>query len=825
MKYLFAAVMFILSVTAWAVPALRVKKSIILSDGTQKEVVLMGDENLHFYVDAENNAYTCNQDGVFVRNDLRKLTNEWEERLSQRNRHRLQRAEARGMNLQPRVQSESSIQRRAKWGAESNPISGDKKGLVILVEFSDKSMKSNHGQEFYNGFFNTEGFSEANNRGSVHDYFYECSYGQFNLTFDVYGPVTLSKSYSYYGKNDSSGNDLHPCEMVAEACALVEEMGVDFSKYDWDGDAEVDQVLVVYAGYGEASGASTNTIWPHEFALSLGAQYGDGKGAVTYDGVKIDTYAVTNELTGTSGSTPAGIGVACHEFSHCMCIPDFYDTNTNGTYYGMDAWDLMDYGSYSGSVDGSCPAPYTSYERMYCGWLTPKVLDDPCMVTEMPSLYESPEAYIIYNDRNPNEYYMLENRQSKGFGAYSPSHGLLILHVYFDSKVWTDNTVNNTAIQRMTIIPADNKLSRSTNNADTWPGKTGNTALTDTSTPAAKLYVANIDGRKFMGKPIENIAESDGKISFTFNGGITVDTPFATEPTSVGVDAFTAHWDPVEGAIGYKVQLTIIDMENPKFSLSEVTLMQEDFSKFNNGRTTNGTTDVAQYLDSYTTTSGWSGNRLYSTPNNEVKMSSRSVRGYINTPMLKTESRVVTLSFVARRYNSDKEPLQVVIGKDGNGSNIIAEEDLTSEPKRYIVYANLEGNDFWWGLGCNGRCYISEMSAYDGKVTEEQIENSAITGDDTEVIDVVQTDGTSYQFTGLSNQKNYSYCVCAIYDNVQSDWSNSINVQLLEDEDGIEPTLNSQRSTLNSVYDLQGRKVNSQLKKGIYIVNGKKVLK
>ncbi len=52
-----------------------------------------------------------------------------------------------------------------------------------------------------------------------------------------------------------------------------------------------------------------------------------------------------------------------------------------------------------------------------------------------------------------------------------------------------------------------------------------NTALTDTSLPAATLFNRNVDNRKFLGKPIEEIKETfdddkdNGSISFKFNGG------------------------------------------------------------------------------------------------------------------------------------------------------------------------------------------------------------------------------------------------------------------------------------------------------------------
>ena len=51
-----------------------------------------------------------------------------------------------------------------------------------------------------------------------------------------------------------------------------------------------------------------------------------------------------------------------HEFSHCLGLPDLYDTGYSG-YYGMGSWDLMCDGSYNG--DTFVPAGYTSYEKWY----------------------------------------------------------------------------------------------------------------------------------------------------------------------------------------------------------------------------------------------------------------------------------------------------------------------------------------------------------------------------------------------------------------------------------------------------------------------------
>lgn len=827
-KVITAALLLTVSATAMAVPAKRITKVITLADGTRKEVVLVGDENRHFYLDADNVAYTCNDEGVFVRGNLSQLQEEWKERLAQRNRHRLQRAQERGMNLVPRVMPQGSGRHRAQWGAEANPISGDKKGLVILVNFPDLTVNQDHGHEFYNGFFNEVGFNKGGNQGSVHDYFYECSYGQFNLTFDVYGPVTVQKSYTYYGKNSSNGEDLYVGELAAEACRLADKMGADFSKYDWDNDGEVDQVYIVYAGYGEHADAGASTIWPHECTLSELYQYGDGPGAITLDGMTVDTYAMSCELDGNSGDDPAGIGTACHEFSHCMCLPDFYDTTNNG-YFGMDSWDLMDYGSYSGPHGGGCPAPYTCYERMYCGWLTPTVLSDACEVGEMKPLYEAPEAYIIYNEKNRNEYYMLANYQNLGFGTYNPGHGMLMLHVYFDPEAWTKNTVNSTALQRMTIIPADGRLSSASNCGDTWPGTKGNNALTDTSTPAASLYTANTDGRKLMGKPIENIAESqDGLISFTFNGGVPLAAPEASEATSVTQDGFTANWSAVEGATGYKVQLTATDLEEQQYPLDQFALLSEDFSGFNNRKTSDGSTDLGSSLNAYTKVPGWEGEKLYTTPGNEVKMGTGKANGCIYTPDLTPGKHVVTLVFTARKYGSDNASLSVVFGEgsDYEGEYLGDEIALTADPVRHVITVPVTEDTFWWGLESVKRCYLSEMIAYDGELTEDQIASGTISGKSTDVT-YVTTDGTSYQFTGLSPLRSYSYIVCATQGNATSKWSNSVTVLLENEETGLEAIQHSEFMVPNAeanVYDLSGRILHSKPAKGIYIVNGRKIV-
>lgn len=377
------------------------------------------------------------------------------------------------------------------------------------------------------GFTNSLGF-----KGSVKDYFLAQSNGQFELDFDVVGPYTLSQNMAYYGAHTKDGDvDAKAGHMVLEACQMADK-DVNYKDYDWDGDGEVDQVFVIYAGFGEADGGSEDTIWPHESMLSASTV---GKRYETKDGVNVNTYACGNENTYDmlGRSRINGIGTICHEFSHCLGYPDLYDTKNSGNF-GMGSFDLMCSGSYNG--ESFCPPNYSAYEKWFAGWITPTVLDKPASVKGMQAQdVKYGQAFVVYNDNNKNEYYLIENRQ-QNVGIWDkqlPASGMMITHVDYDENIWEWNNVNtfvnysnqygpehaylDNDHQRLTIFHADNEEGASTKSqaGDLYPFN-GNNSLTDTSSPAATIY----QGGTTMGKPITNITQNeDGSIDFDFMGG------------------------------------------------------------------------------------------------------------------------------------------------------------------------------------------------------------------------------------------------------------------------------------------------------------------
>jgi M6 family metalloprotease-like protein len=495
-----------------AVPAKRgVWRTLTLENGTEVRAQLVGDEHGHFWCADDGRTYRMKANGIAQTVDANKIIAKAKSRRQQVNAQRLQRLKA---------------QRRV---GEVGSYTGMKKAIVLLVNFKDTKFEDNHDNALFNRIANEEGFSEGNFKGSMADYFKAQSRGQFELDFDVVGPLTVSKDASYYGQNDSGDNDMYPGEMVCEAVKLAKDQVADWTIYDWDNDGYVDQVYVVYAGMGEADGGAEDTIWPHAWGLTEAKYYGDGTGAVTVStGLKVDSYACGPELNGQTGEI-GGIGTMCHEFSHCLGYPDFYDIDYSGGQ-GMGSYDLMDSGSYNG--DGYQPAGYTSYELWMAGWLEPIQLEgEDVSITEMKSLQNGGESYIIYNKGNRNEYMMLENRQLEGWDASLPYNGLLILHCDYDADVWANNGPNDDPNhQRMTIVPATGDYSyyswqgqKFYYDAALFPNDLANAFNKNFKTydsvakKAAQFFNKNTNGTYWIDSSVENIEQNDnGTISFDF---------------------------------------------------------------------------------------------------------------------------------------------------------------------------------------------------------------------------------------------------------------------------------------------------------------------
>ena len=375
------------------------------------------------------------------------------------------------------------------------PTLGSPRIPIILVNYTDVQFIDEDPVVTFQNQFNEK------EKSCLH-YFQAQSRGQFSPQFDILGPVNLPQAREYYGGNVYRyGNELDQQlgTMIYDACTGLTD--VDFSNYDNDGDSYVDVVVVLYAGVGEAQAwnAVPECVWPCQWDMQESYDWGCSTiGPFQLNGVTIDKYAVFNELEGNNNYSRKidGIGTFCHEFSHCLGLPDFYSTSGASTF-GMSRWDIMDHGCYLDN--GDTPAGYTSYERHFMGWMD--LIDpEPNTYYELrPLNTDEGTAVKVTNDANPDEYYLLEYRVQTGWDAYLPGEGIMVLHVDYDKAAWDNNTPNNDRNHlRMTLVPADGQLTGFTVSTDLWPQASD--SLTNYSTPPASVYTGG-----YMNKPLTSM--------------------------------------------------------------------------------------------------------------------------------------------------------------------------------------------------------------------------------------------------------------------------------------------------------------------------------
>lgn len=418
----------------------------------------------------------------------------------------------------------------------SYPTIGEQHALVILVEYTDTKFTIQSPNEAFSNMMNKEGYNHNGATGSAKEYFEHVSNGQFKPTFDVYGPVTLAHEVSYYGGNTTYG-DARPEEMIIEACQLVDDE-IDFSLYDNDKNGEIDNVYVFYAGEGEASGGSTSTVWPHSWDIYdvLGKRF-------EFDGLLLNHYACSNEIY--LGEIE-GIGTFCHEFSHVLGLPDEYSTSYTSSFVPGN-YSTLCYGCYNN--DAKTPASYTLYQRYELGWVIPEEIGSPAQHSLV--CIENNCGYILRTS-DPDEYFLLENRQQQGWDEFIPGHGMLVWHIDYDENVWYYNQPNdNPSHQYIDIEEADNILSEDTRDGDTFPGTAGITSFTDETRPSSISW-----NYEKLNKPINDIREIDGVIYFQISGGVPLTKVEDLTISDITPVSFKAEWEKIDIAEGYYISVS-----------------------------------------------------------------------------------------------------------------------------------------------------------------------------------------------------------------------------------------------------------------------------
>lgn len=381
------------------------------------------------------------------------------------------------------------------------PPSGNIKVLCILIEYPD--LKHAFPKENFAKLMNG---SLGDGRLSFAEFYTKSSFGKLNLKVDVAGWYKAKDKYATYGNDGSNSTSA----LVAEAVDAANKDGVDFSQYDNNKDGIVDGLIVVHAGPGGEEGLSSQYIWSHMSYISK-----------SVDGVYVRPYCINPEVRngGYGKNGMVGMGIFAHEFGHLLGLPDLYDTN--GGSEGIGEWGLMGSGNWLGMENE--PAGFSAWSKEKLGWISPKDITEDFKEFILRAASEFPEAYKI-RTANPNEYFLLENRQQTGVDSKLNGHGLAIWHINTKktSLYPTYNTVNGDASNKGVDLEEadgsydlDNGWNRS-DNSDLFPADYYQLTLFDYSTDPSSELTEKYGSSRTTGISVGDIKENKKTVNFTY---------------------------------------------------------------------------------------------------------------------------------------------------------------------------------------------------------------------------------------------------------------------------------------------------------------------
>ena len=429
-RFAFLFILFVLSSNSYSMVANPFLKKVKQPDGKVLSVRYVGNEWNNYLIDnrgkilvRNKNGYWIEKGNYFNEKNSPSLPRYFRDNPLNNKEFTIKNLVQRKLraNFEKRRQNIDGVLNKntLKSSAYTHPV------LVILVEFSNFSHIGTESKDWARIFFGEEG-------KSIRAYYREVSYGKadivpveenFNENDGVVGWITLP-----YPHPDTGGDiTLENLRIASDAIKQADNY-VDFSLYDRNGDGIISSgelsIFIVVAGYEASYSPQYNpSIWGHKGYLfsQLGypGVFCDGVlvGEFSNDPAKSGGYVEIGEWqqSDETDGHMATIGIMCHELAHDMYgIIDLYDIDYST--YGIGCFGLMGAGAWGMSEDdnfpGETPVHFCAWSKIFCGFLSPFTVSKG-------------EIYLNFVEKNADikkiltpikgEYFLLENRQQKGF--------------------------------------------------------------------------------------------------------------------------------------------------------------------------------------------------------------------------------------------------------------------------------------------------------------------------------------------------------------------------------------------------------------------------
>ncbi len=343
------------------------------------------------------------------------------------------------------------------------------KVLVILVDFLDKPYTAGYAAATAQDFDSVLFSDSLNPTGSMKNFYYENSYGNYIIEGDVVGWYPVPFSYEEFGQYGSLG-----VSFLVSSAVDAADNDVDFNQYDNDGDGYVEGVIIVHAGTGREESRDSTEIHSHMSQIP----------PLAVDDVIVLRYTIQPEES-AGNMEMSSIGVFCHEWGHILGLPDLYDIDYSST--GLGKWSLMASGNYNGG--SRVPAHFDAWCKKILGWVQPVHVMSNIIAAEIPAVENEPVVYELSKGGNyTSQYWLIENRCNIGFDAELPGCGLMIYHIDEDQGgnynewrplVMVEQADGNFALQ---------STGSSGDDGDTWPNGDEARNFHDKTMPNSRLY-------------------------------------------------------------------------------------------------------------------------------------------------------------------------------------------------------------------------------------------------------------------------------------------------------------------------------------------------
>lgn len=279
----------------------------------------------------------------------------------------------------------------------------ERKALLLFVQFKDLQFSSDASR--------FQGLAD-----SLTLYFNDQFHGNPEFSFTKGPLITIDENHGVYGANSTSGSDVQMYRAVVQACQQAAD-SLSLAEFINPPSAELRDLLVLVPGKSEVDSLD-NSLFRPQF-VNIKGNYSAGK-------YKIACYGIASEL-GADGKF-TGIGNLAHEYGHVLGLPDWYDTDGDGSGGVSPAlWgnlSLMDDGNRK--CGGHRPPNFCAADYYTLGAGMGEKIDTVGTYTLEP--IDQQGRFFIFEGPGKGEVFLAESRLDRGWDTLIGGRGLAIYH-------------------------------------------------------------------------------------------------------------------------------------------------------------------------------------------------------------------------------------------------------------------------------------------------------------------------------------------------------------------------------------------------------------